>query len=210
MLLITDLDGTLIDSKRAISNSAIATVVKFAGLNLPESFFYPFIGIPIKNVLKDLIPPERLEESVLYFRGHLIENGESLTHPFPGVFETLQELNRRGGVVCVASNKVSSLAATVLNQQGLGSLIRKIYGTNNHAPKPNPEMVIKAMSDFPNRRTFMIGDRPEDMIAGKEAGAETIFFSNEFSPLLGIVGLDPDKRVDSWSHLLELPGFFKE
>jgi phosphoglycolate phosphatase len=206
LLLVTDLDGTLINSKRAISISAVETVLKFAGKSLDESYFYPYIGIPIKNVLKDLVPEVHLDQSVSFFRSHLAEYGGAQTEVFPGVIEALKELKLKGAVICVASNKVSQLTRIVLDQQGLSSYIEMIYGSDSFPAKPHPGMVIAAMKDYPSNMNFMIGDRPEDIIAGKEAGANTILFSKEYQSQVNKVGLKPDKRVDSWAEVL---GFFE-
>jgi phosphoglycolate phosphatase len=50
----------------------------------------------------------------------------------------------------------------------------KIQGTDNFPPKPSPDVVLKCIESLGTKLNFMVGDRTEDMIAGKLAGCTTV------------------------------------
>lgn len=201
MLIITDLDGTLVDSKRAVARSTVVTLENFTDGKYFDEDFFKYLGVPIREVLKNFVLFEKLEESVTFFRSHLRDHGKSLTTVFPGVPESLEKLRSSGARVVVASNKVSSLSKAVLEQQGILELIDSVQGSNNHPPKPSPDMLISAKREFPNANSFMVGDRPEDILAGKAADLFTIQFSREFQRLLEEENISADKVVLSWPEL---------
>jgi phosphoglycolate phosphatase len=50
----------------------------------------------------------------------------------------------------------------------------KIQGTDDFPPKPSPDVVLKCIERLGTKLNFMVGDRTEDMIAGKLAGCTVI------------------------------------
>jgi len=204
LLFITDLDGTLIDSKVAIARSTNATLLEFGAVPVPEAELFGCIGVPIKQVLAPFIESARLDDSVVFYRAHLVKHGQADTSVMPGASEVLQSLKNLGAKICIASNKVSALARAVVEQQGLTALIDDVVGSDFGGPKPDAAMIREAMLRQPAEKTFMFGDRPEDVIAGNDAGAETVFLEGGFDELLNDEGVEPHHRVASWSDLLPL------
>lgn len=203
ILFITDIDGTLLNSKTAIGHATSRTIERFSGEKLPPANFFQHIGIPIKVVLEDYLEKNRIDEAVLYFREVLVSEGPEFTSLIDGAKEVLEDLKSTGVIVCAATNKVSFLAEKVLEQQDVLEFFSGIYGSDKHAPKPNPHMIKHAMEDFPADYTMMFGDRPEDVISGNLAGATTVFLSGEFDHLLEEES-KPVHRIRHWRELLEL------
>ena len=201
LLFITDLDGTLIDSKVAIARSTNATLQEFGAEAVPEEKLFGFIGVPIMQVLAPLVESDRLDDAVVFYRTHLVKHGQAHTSVMPGALDALQSLKSLGAKTCIASNKVSALARAVVEQQGLTALIDDVVGSDFGGPKPDAAMIREAMLRQPAGKTFMFGDRPEDVIAGNGAGAETVFLEGEFDELLNDEGVEPHHRVASWSDL---------
>ncbi len=204
MLFITDIDGTLLDSARTISRSAIDTIKKFAGVELTHQYFLPYIGTPIREVMRGYIQESQLDDAVVYFREKLILFGSTETKSMPFVLEVMDQLKTCGVTICAATNKHTILAEQVLEQHGLLSYISKIYGSDLYAPKPNPTMILEAKSDFPFDLVYMVGDRPEDVIAAQSAGAQSIYISNECDYLITDSSLRPDFTIKSWLEILEI------
>lgn len=204
MLFISDIDGTLLDSARSISSSAIDTLEKFSGVELTHDFFLPYIGTPIRDVLSAYISNLQLEEAVAFFRQKLIEYGESNTTVMPYALQVLDQLKVSGFTICAATNKYTVLAEQVLKQQSLLSRFSKIYGSDMYAPKPSPEMILAAMADFPFDQVYMIGDRPEDVIAASSAGIQSIYVSNECDYLITNLSIKPNYTVGSWLEVLKI------
>ncbi|MFA5878729.1 MAG: HAD family hydrolase [Candidatus Margulisiibacteriota bacterium] len=57
-----------------------------------------------------------------------------------------------------------------------------VYAKSCCCRKPAPGMILKACTDHNINplRSFMIGDKLDDVIAGNRAGVKTIFFTNNF------------------------------
>lgn len=204
MLFITDIDGTLLDSARSISSSAIDTIKKFSGIELTHQYFLPYIGTPIREVLKEYIQELRLDEAVVYFREKLIVNGSTETKVMPFAFQVITQLKNSGVTICAATNKHRDLAEQVLEQHGLLSYFSNIYGSDKYAPKPSPAMILSAKSDFPFEHVYMLGDRPEDVIASRLAGVQSIYISNECDYLISDSSLHPSFTITSWLEILEI------
>ena len=204
MLFISDIDGTLLDSANSISSSAIDTLEKFSGIELTHDFFLPYIGTPIRDVLRAYIADLQLEEAVTFFRQKLIEYGESKTTVMPYALQVLDQLKVSGFTICAATNKHTVLAEHVLQQKRLLSRFSKIYGSDVYAPKPSPEMIVAAMAHFPFEQVYMIGDRPEDVMAASSAGVQSIYVSNECDYLITNSSIKPDYTVRSWLEVLEI------
>jgi phosphoglycolate phosphatase len=205
VLFITDIDGTLLDSKVAIGNVAAQTIEEFTGRRVQSEIFFPHIGVPIKTVFQDYLSSEQIEAALPYFRKRLIAEGLVSTVPMEGSVKVLEKFKSLGVKICAASNKIGPLAEKVLDQQELLAIFDGIYGSDKHSPKPDPEMIQQAMADFPSTLNVMFGDRPEDVISGNLAGATTVFLSGKFNYLLEQENCKPAFQVKCWSDLLELP-----
>jgi HAD superfamily hydrolase (TIGR01509 family) len=204
MLFITDIDGTLLDSAKSISSSAIETIVKFSGIELTHQYFLPYIGTPIRDVLKEYIEDLQLDAAVIFFREKLIIYGAIETKVMPFAIQVLNQLRNSGVTICAATNKHTILAEQVLAQHGLSSHFSKIYGSDFYAPKPSPAMILAAKADFPAHQVYMLGDRPEDVMAAKHAGITSIYISNECDYLISDSSAQPDFTITSWLEIFEI------
>jgi len=169
----------------------------------PEIFF-KFIGVPIRKVLIPYIENEHLDDSVLFFRKILVDLSPANTEVMPHAVETLEIFREAGAIICAATNKIKPLAEIILDQQNLLLFFSQIFGSDSHSPKPSPEMIKSAMTNFPAETNIMFGDRPEDVLAGTQAGATTVFLSGEFDDLLIRESASPDFRVTTWRQLPDL------
>ena len=92
-LVLFDLDGVLIDSKKNMQISWSA-VQKDFGIKIPFKNYFKNIGLPFKEILKKLFIKKNLNKIERTY------NKESISHfskikLYPGVNKTLKDLNRR-------------------------------------------------------------------------------------------------------------------
>ena len=200
LLVMTDLDGTVIDSKEAIANSAIYTLKEFGLDNIEKEVIYPTIGIPIREVFSKYLDNHELENAVSIFREDLVKNGKFETHQIVNAKRVLLNLKKKGARICIVTNKRTPLAQTVINQQNLDECFDSVLGSDVGKPKPSPELINKAMANFPSKHNVMIGDRPEDIEAGKRAGVPTVFFEGDFRYLLDDSTI-PNFYMTDWEKL---------
>jgi len=204
ILFITDLDGTLIESRQAIADAINATLLHFQCQPMEDQKLFRLVGIPISKVFAQYFSEQQLMEAVSFYRSQLVKDGARKTRVMPGALEVLSSFRRHRIKIFVASNKISSLTQIVLEQQGLSGFIHGVVGSDLAPPKPHPGMILHAMQAVPAKRTIMFGDRPEDIQAGQSAGAETIFLCGEFNELLAQNQIRPNRQVSSWDDVKTL------
>lgn len=115
---------------------------------------------------------------------------------YDGAKESFQKFSQKFGQIIIVSNQrgvgkelmteaeLRSIHRHMETQIiGAGGRIDKIYyctSLNNKHPnrKPNPGMAFQAKADFPAidmAKTIMIGNKPSDMLFGRNAGVFTVF-----------------------------------
>jgi len=177
-LLIFDLDGTLVDSKKDLTASVNHVRHKFDMPSLTEQEIARFIGngaqIPILRVLvpKGSEPNVQsgLQLFLSYYRAHMLDQ----TTLYPGVRETLERL--RDCRLAVLTNKPVHFSCAMLDGLGIYQCFAAIYGGNSFPQKkPDPAGILQIISETKGRRenTWMIGDSSVDVLTGRNAGVTT-------------------------------------
>lgn len=174
-IVIFDLDGTLVDSTKQISD-AMKVARRGLGLTeLPESFIAEQLGKPIR----ELIPENNLEKDVietliLDFRQTLQEYIITENEVYAGAVELINYLKLSGCSIGIATSKPQHLADLVVEHSTLKGLIDVIQGTDNFPPKPNPEVLKRVISQNQYYSAVMVGDRTEDIEAARGAGIPSV------------------------------------
>jgi phosphoglycolate phosphatase len=219
-LVLFDLDGTLVDSTadiRAALVHALAAVppsdarldehaLGCAGLGLPLEEFYALARPAPHPAAGDAGRLRFIDHYRDYYHSHLLVH----TRPFPGVAETLAEIDRLRGAglrTAVATTKKTRTAERVLDGLGLVQHFDLILGTEAPMPhKPAPDLLLECARrlDRDPRQGLMIGDTERDVLAGRAAGMRTCGVT------WGVLGSDgltphaPDFLVQRFAELLPL------
>jgi phosphoglycolate phosphatase len=175
-LVIFDLDGTLVDSRRDLADSANILVAEHGGTPLSVDAIVSMVGEGVRVLLERVASASGaafdLDAAVAQF---LEIYGERLlvhTRPYPGVTEVLPALQSRA-VLAVVSNKPESPSRAVLEGLGLARHFRYILGGDGQWPrKPAPDVVsylIGACGATP-RATMFVGDSMIDLLTARRAG----------------------------------------
>src|SRR5271163_5070713 len=103
-LLVFDLDGTLIDSRKDLVNSVNAMLVHLNRSELPEDVIASYIGdgagMLVRRALGDPDDEGFVEQALGYFLDYYREHKLDYTHVYPGVIESLEVLQHEadGGI----------------------------------------------------------------------------------------------------------------
>ncbi len=178
-LLIFDLDGTLADTSKDITDAVNYAVKPFGVKPLSVSEIKAMVGSGITKLIESLIPEERdfsaKEEAVKrfleYYSIHLLD----YTKPYPQAKETLSKLGAYKKAVI--SNKREVLSKKVLEGLGLLEFFDIVLGSDSVSErKPSPVPIFELLKRFSVSKdeAVIIGDSNYDIEAGKAAGIKTI------------------------------------
>lgn len=180
MLLIFDLDGTLIDSKKDLTISTNATRRHFGLEPLDEATVGSYVGNGAAVLVRRAMGPgaaEGLMEDALqyflkFYRAHALEH----THLYPGIREAVTALSGQQHTLGVLTNKPGKISLDIINALGLGKIFSRVYGGDAlPAKKPDPVGILALMDESGSAasETAMIGDSSVDVQTARNAGVRS-------------------------------------
>jgi phosphoglycolate phosphatase len=183
-LLISDLDGTLIDSKEDLANSANHTRVAMGLSPLDHETIFSFVGDGARLLIQRLLDhpgddaevDHGLDIFLRYYRAHMLDH----TVLYPGVREGLEALSLSPDgakrTLVVLTNKPVRFSRLILEGLGVSDFFRFIYGGNSFEhKKPDPMGVHTILEEtaLSFRAALMVGDSDVDVLTGRNAGVAT-------------------------------------
>ncbi len=176
-LVVFDLDGTLVDSRRDIVtafNEGLRSVgaEPFSDDEI-QTRVSPLIGMPL-NQMYELVLGDgdaaRVEAGCAAYRAYYFEHCADHTLFFPGV---LTGLDRLAPIpLAVATTKKTFMAVKLLELLGQQDRFALIQGTDGIPPKPDPAILHQVADTLgvPASKAWMVGDTVHDIAAAKRAG----------------------------------------
>lgn len=177
-LIIFDLDGTLVDTSRDITNALNHALTSHGlnGLTVEETKRLVGEGITrlVEKIIGDNKAGEREEitrKFLAYYEEHLVD----FSYSYPNVKETLKAL--KGYKKAVISNKREGLSKRVLEKLDLLRYFDMVVGsdtTPERKPSPVPVLYVLGRFHFQPDEAVIVGDSNFDIEAGKNAGVKTV------------------------------------
>lgn len=183
-LIVFDCDGTLADSQHAIFT---AMTRAFEAHDLPppdRASVLAVVGLSLEIAIAEVagrsltdgkIQP--LAESYKLAFQHLRRDPNFHEPLFPGIRDLLARLAIRDDVLIgVATGKSMRGLRALLEREDLIKRFATLQTADNHASKPDPEMLVSAMNETgcePDQ-TVMVGDTTFDMEMAKSAGVHAL------------------------------------
>src|SRR5271170_2212298 len=212
-LLVFDLDGTLIDSRRDLANSVNAMLAHLERPELPEEVIASYIGdgagMLVRRALGDPDDEAYVDTALTYFLDYYRVHKLDFTRTYPGVMESLEalRLDADGGLrkMAVLTNKPVNPSRAICDALGLSPYFFQIYGGNSFSTKkPDPEglnALIREAGVDPFE-TVMIGDSDIDVLTARSSGAWAVGCRFGLAPHT-LDAAEPDCLVDSAADLME-------
>lgn len=213
-LIIFDLDGTLVDGRKAIRRNFHVALEKFGLPQVEDERIDAMIGVPLVEMFERTLPspnkhlaPKLVDVYVKEF----MATGHVGTTVLSGVIPTLQKLRRDGFKLAVATSKRNDPVGPFLERVGLYEYFDLVTGCREGMRnKPQPDMIRYIMKEFnvEPRETVMVGDTPLDVITARNSGINVIAVTSSIT--LGMTTIDkirnanPDTIISS---LLDLPNY---
>jgi phosphoglycolate phosphatase len=174
-LVVFDLDGTLIDSRRDLSDSANLLVIERGGQPLAADAITRMVGDGAAMLVKRALAAANLpfaESDVTRFLKIYDERLLQHTQPYSGMAEALNEI-ATFATIAVLTNKPGGPAKTILSGLGLSAQVAvTIGGDGTHPRKPDPGSLQHLMSRYAvsPAATVMVGDTRIDFETSRNAG----------------------------------------
>ncbi len=175
--ILFDLDGTLIDSTKAILSSFHDTLKKLGFKEVDDEKILSLIGHPLDFMFLHIgVEKERVEEFVLTYKSFYRQRSKAMTKWLPKAFEAIKEasLFAKLGVVTTKTGRYSK---ELLEHMGALKYFEIVIGREDVInPKPHPEPILKALylMNSLKEKSWMIGDTCLDIVAANRANIKSI------------------------------------
>ena len=209
-LVIFDLDGTLLDT---IADLAVATNYALQQLGYPthtEETIRTFVGNGINKLLERALPTvEKNEANVMRMRTYFVpyydEHNADLSGPYPGIVALLEEIQKRGLMIAVASNKYQEATAKLVAQYFPTIDFVEVLGQRDGiAVKPDPTIVFDILkkAKVAPEDVLYVGDSGVDMQTAQNAGIDAVAVTWGFRPRAELEDYQPKGLIDKAEELL--------
>jgi len=188
-VVIFDMDGTLVDSKKDITISI--NYVRRLNHKLPplsEEFVVAAINMEVRNLPKLFYETEEYhDEDREVFEKHYKRQCIQNPYLYDGIYDMLYKLKKENIMLSVATNAPTLFAQTILSHLNVAELFDVIIGADKvGASKPDPQMLYHIL-DFYNfdknsDKAWMVGDNSKDIQSAQNADIDSIFATWGFSP----------------------------
>jgi phosphoglycolate phosphatase len=175
-LIVFDLDGTLIDSRRDLADAANALIAERGGARLAEDAIGRMVGDGAAALVRRALtaaslPPDEasLPRFLELYDARLLRT----TRPYPGITEALHAVERYG-VLAVLTNKPLVHTRKLLTALDLAPFFSAVIGGDGpFARKPDPQGLQHLMSQYSAAaaKTILVGDSHIDAATADAAGA---------------------------------------
>lgn len=178
--VLFDLDGTLVDTGRGITNSVMYSLKKF-GIDVQDrTSLYKFVGPPLHKSYEEFygFSPNKAMLAVEYYREYYRDKGIFEVDLYNGIVELLEILKNNGLNIAVATSKPKVFAVKLLKYVGIYDYFDAVIGAELDGSRTDKSEIISyALTQckiYDKSKIIMIGDRKFDMIGANTNSIESI------------------------------------
>lgn len=182
--MIFDMDGTLFKTETLLIPvfhklfDRLREEKLYTGETPSEELMLSSLGMLLPEIWKRVIPNHgeavhrRADELLLELE--LAGLKQHATELYPQVPKALEELNKRGVRLFVASNGLEHYVKGVAEAHRVFPLFEGIYSAGEHQTATKVDLVKLLLDNHRVSRAWMVGDRSSDVEAGKKNGQTVI------------------------------------
>lgn len=205
MLIVFDLDGTLIDGYDGITDALGFAMERLGFAPLPQERVRGMVGQGLEKLLEKAVGAGRAPEGVRLFRERYAVVADEKTRLLPDVPEVLERLQRGGHLLAVVSNKPAEFSRRILTNKGVAARFFAIGGPDAATPpKPDPAMIRATMQQAgaPPEQTVAVGDMEIDAETARAAGCRCVLVDGGSRSREELAAVSADAHL---ARLAELP-----
>jgi phosphoglycolate phosphatase len=196
MVILFDLDGTLIDSTEAILESFHNSFDVFNTPHPKDEEIKALIGHPLDVMYRELgVQEDLVWDYVKTYKEYYRVISTQKTQLLPNAKEAVLEASRFAtlGIVTTKTGRYSKI---LMEHFGLMEYFQCLIGREDvEEPKPSAEPILKALESFEiqEKEIWMIGDTKLDLLSAKNAGVNSI----------GVLsGYDTKERLQQYTDII--------
>ena len=212
-LLVFDLDGTLIDSRRDIADSLNFALKQEGFSQLPQKKIEDLVGWGAKQLVQEALGNPSEEDLMRVFLSfwnrydaHLLD----YTRPYDGVIEFLEATG--DWQRAVITNKPEGFSRKIIQGLGLEKYFQWLVGGDSLAVRKPDAAAIQPIRDALGNWEIgvMVGDSVVDLTFGKAAGLINCALTHGFGIHEELRAMAPEFLVKDFFELSALPLFAKK
>ncbi|MBK8997400.1 MAG: HAD-IA family hydrolase [Myxococcales bacterium] len=209
MLIVFDLDGTLVDSRADIVCATNHALLEHGRPALPDELVTSFIGDGARTLMARAAglreDDARLEPFLQAFLDYYAAHAAVHTTPVPGAVSVLDTL-AAGLPLALCTNKPRRTALRVLDALGLRGYFAALSAGGDQAqkkPDPAPLLALGERLGFAPGDMVLVGDGPQDIECARRAGARSVGVAGNIAPRALLERARPDALLEE---IRALPG----
>ncbi|HSU30758.1 MAG TPA: HAD-IA family hydrolase [Bryobacteraceae bacterium] len=208
MLIVFDLDGTLIDSSKDLAIAMNATREHLGMPPIDPNLIYSFVGNGVRvlvqralgeNASKDLVD-QGYQFFLTFYGAHAVDN----TSLYPGIEEILERLSAQHKLA-ILTNKPVEISYKIVKNLQLEKYFLRVYGGDSFSEKkPAPVGIHVLMQELkaPSSEVLMVGDSSVDVETARNANVKSCGVSWGFQPE-SLKKSGPDLLINDPADILE-------
>ncbi len=169
--VIFDLDGTLLYTLKDVADAMNQALVHFGYPAHPIDAYKYFIGESVETEAYRALPesardPEFIKKLAVYSEEIYDKCWGDNTHPYEGIPQLLNELQKRGLTLVILSNKNDRFTKVIVKRLLSQWDFKIVQGAVPYLPlKPDPAMALEIMDKLkiPGEQFLYLGDTNTDM-----------------------------------------------
>lgn len=207
-LLIFDLDGTLIDSRKDIHSAVNFTLNELGLRQRTFDEVVSFIGYGVKDLIRKSLPSgkKQLEDrAVEIFSDYFALHSTDQTVLYPQARQVLEYFRDKS--IALVTNRSTRLSEAALGNLGIRRYFSAVFGADDEAClKPSACPLNAALAAFKTGpgSAMIVGDMRVDVEAGKEAGIYTCAVTYGIGKKQEILKAAPDYLIDNLGELKKI------
>ncbi|WP_413709628.1 HAD family hydrolase [Rhizobium sp. Rhizsp82] len=209
-LVVFDLDGTLLDTHADLIDSLNHTIASIGLAPVSYDDLTHLVGhgakVMIERACKLHGHPLTEDESgplLQRFIAHYSSTMPGHTKPYPGLIAAMDNLKANGFTLAVCTNKLESLARTLIDALGLTHYFAAITGGDTFpVRKPDARHLLGTIEKAGGtpERSIMVGDSFNDIAVAKNAAVASIGVPFGYSDV-PIESLEPTRIIQHFDDL---------
>jgi phosphoglycolate phosphatase len=177
MIILFDLDGTLIDSTEAILESFHNSFTHFAQEHPSDDAIKALIGYPLDVMYRELgVKEESVWDYVNVYKEYYRVISREKTELLADAKEAVL-LASEIAEIGIVTTKTGRYSQILMEHFGIMEYFKVLIGREDvENPKPDAEPILKALESFDSndKDVWMIGDTKLDLISAKNAAVNSI------------------------------------